>query len=176
MAIEIISTLKPKNNGTFPIAEAKDITVDEKGTRLDDKLTELANNSGGSGGGDGGRTLKALEFTSLESLYDGAITLEDPIFYDIGLNGDEYIPLGLPNAAGGVDNTPIDATRFQVKLVYEGSLIAAQAVIAKGIVTLMFGRMEGEFVSMAILTSFDGTEQEGTIGVENVTKFNLYYF
>lgn len=51
MAIEIISTLKPKNNGTFPIAEAKDITVDENGTRLDAKLTELANNSGGSGGG-----------------------------------------------------------------------------------------------------------------------------
>lgn len=50
MAIEIISTLKPKNNGTFPIAEAKDITVDENGTRLDAKLTELANNAGSGGG------------------------------------------------------------------------------------------------------------------------------
>lgn len=38
MAIEIISTIKPKNNGNFPIVEAKDITVDKNGTRLDDKL------------------------------------------------------------------------------------------------------------------------------------------
>ena len=53
MAIEIISTLKPKNNGTFPIAEAKDIAVDENGTRLDAKLAELANNCGCSGGGCG---------------------------------------------------------------------------------------------------------------------------
>ena len=38
MAIEVISTIKPKNNGDFPVAEAKDVSVDEKGTRLDDKL------------------------------------------------------------------------------------------------------------------------------------------
>lgn len=40
MAIEIISTLKPKNNGTFPIAEAQDISVDDSGTRLDAALSE----------------------------------------------------------------------------------------------------------------------------------------
>lgn len=38
MAIEIISTLKPKNNGNFPIAEAADISVDPNGVRLDEKL------------------------------------------------------------------------------------------------------------------------------------------
>ena len=49
MAIEIISTLKPKNNGTFPIAEAKDIDVN--GKRLDEKLDELSQGGGGTGGG-----------------------------------------------------------------------------------------------------------------------------
>lgn len=38
MAIEIISTLKPKNNGDFPVAEAADVSVDKNGTRLDAKL------------------------------------------------------------------------------------------------------------------------------------------
>lgn len=42
MAIEVISTIKPKNNGSFPIAEADDIAVDENGTRLSAKLKELA--------------------------------------------------------------------------------------------------------------------------------------
>lgn len=42
MAIEIISTLKPKNNGKFPIAEAQDISVDDSGTRLDAALLEAA--------------------------------------------------------------------------------------------------------------------------------------
>lgn len=49
MAIELIATIKPKNNGTFPIAEAEDISVDEKGTRLSEKLKELESSSGGSG-------------------------------------------------------------------------------------------------------------------------------
>ena len=39
MAIEIISTLKPKNNGDFPVAEAKDIDVN--GIRLDDLIENL---------------------------------------------------------------------------------------------------------------------------------------
>lgn len=41
MAIEVISTIKPKNNGTFPIVEAKDISVDENGMRLDEKLATI---------------------------------------------------------------------------------------------------------------------------------------
>lgn len=42
MAIEVIATIKPKNNGDFPIAEADDIAVDENGTRLSAKLKEMA--------------------------------------------------------------------------------------------------------------------------------------
>ena len=38
MAIEVISTIKPKNNGDFPVAEAKDVSVDENGTRLSNRL------------------------------------------------------------------------------------------------------------------------------------------
>lgn len=57
MAIEVIGTLKPKNNGTFPIAEAKDIDVN--GTRLDEKLNEIG--QGGSGGGSGGGIIDVTE-------------------------------------------------------------------------------------------------------------------
>lgn len=59
MAIEIISTLKPKNNGTFPIAEAKDIDVN--GKRLDTKLAELEENAGSGGGGTGGGIIDVAE-------------------------------------------------------------------------------------------------------------------
>ena len=46
MSIEVISTLKPKNNGDFPLMEAHDIVVDESGTRLDEKLKSM--NVGGT--------------------------------------------------------------------------------------------------------------------------------
>lgn len=45
MAIEVISTIKPKNNGDFPIVEAQDVVVDDKGTRLNDKLENMAVNT-----------------------------------------------------------------------------------------------------------------------------------
>ena len=41
--IELIGGLTPKNNGTFPLASAKDIQVDSEGKRLDARLTELGN-------------------------------------------------------------------------------------------------------------------------------------
>lgn len=60
-SIEIISGLKPKNNGDFPLVEAHDIQVREDGTRLDEVLDELKNDSGGSltvvDDGDGNVTL-----------------------------------------------------------------------------------------------------------------------
>jgi hypothetical protein len=41
MAIEVIGTLKPKNNGNFPVAEAMDIGTDKNGTRLNAVLAAL---------------------------------------------------------------------------------------------------------------------------------------
>lgn len=40
-SIELIGGLKPKNNGSFPLMEAKDIQVDPEGTRLDDALNRI---------------------------------------------------------------------------------------------------------------------------------------
>ena len=37
-SIDLISGLRPKNNGDFPLLEAHDVLVDEKGTRLDEKI------------------------------------------------------------------------------------------------------------------------------------------
>lgn len=42
-SIELISGIKPKNNGKFPLVNAKDVQVDASGKRLDEKLTELGN-------------------------------------------------------------------------------------------------------------------------------------
>lgn len=47
-SVDLISGLRPKNNGDFPLMEAHDIVVDESGTRLDEKLEKMG--SGGSGG------------------------------------------------------------------------------------------------------------------------------
>lgn len=49
MAVELIAKIKPKNNGSFALMDAADIEVDDKGTRLDDKLTELAESAGSEG-------------------------------------------------------------------------------------------------------------------------------
>lgn len=76
MAIEIISTLKPKNNGTFPIAEAKDIDVN--GKRLDTKLAELEENAGSGGGGTGGGGDAIIDVSALP--VDGA---NDNAFYRV---------------------------------------------------------------------------------------------
>lgn len=44
MAIELIDTLAPKNNGTFPMVKAQDVDVD--GKRLLEKLKELETAAG----------------------------------------------------------------------------------------------------------------------------------
>ena len=43
-SIELISGIKPKNGGTFPLVNAQDVQVGEDGTRLPvtlDKITEV---------------------------------------------------------------------------------------------------------------------------------------
>lgn len=84
MAIEIISTLKPKNNGTFPIAEAKDITVDENGTRLDAKLTELANNAGSGSGGSYVLELTAESGTLTDEQYNAVVANAPNVVASLG--------------------------------------------------------------------------------------------
>ena len=38
-SIELISGITPKNKGNFPLVNAKDIQVDDEGTRLSDTLS-----------------------------------------------------------------------------------------------------------------------------------------
>lgn len=40
-SIELISGLKPKNNGDFPLVNAPDVQVDEDGTRLPAVLAKI---------------------------------------------------------------------------------------------------------------------------------------
>lgn len=48
MAVSVIGTLEPKNNGNFPVVKAKDVWLDDE-TKLEDKIKELEQSSGGSG-------------------------------------------------------------------------------------------------------------------------------
>lgn len=41
-SIDLVSGIRPKNNGKFPLVNAKDVQVDDDGKRLDTILTELA--------------------------------------------------------------------------------------------------------------------------------------
>ena len=41
--VELAWGLKPKNNGTFPLMEARDILVGSDDLRLDDKLSNIDN-------------------------------------------------------------------------------------------------------------------------------------
>lgn len=56
-SIDLISGLRPKNCGAFPLMEAKDVQTREDGTRLDAelaliwaKIQEIIESGGGSGG------------------------------------------------------------------------------------------------------------------------------
>lgn len=40
-SIELISGLKPKNNGDFPLVNAPDVQVDEDGMRLPEMLAKI---------------------------------------------------------------------------------------------------------------------------------------
>lgn len=40
-SIELISGLKPKNNGNFPLVNAPDVQVDDDGTRLPAALAKI---------------------------------------------------------------------------------------------------------------------------------------
>lgn len=40
-SIELISGLKPKNNGNFPLVNARDVQVNEDGTRLPVMLAKI---------------------------------------------------------------------------------------------------------------------------------------
>lgn len=82
MAIEIISTLKPKNNGTFPIAEACDIDVN--GTRLDEKLESI---------GESGVGIVSIEETGTSGLVDT---------YTITLTNGNTSTFTVTNGADGV--------------------------------------------------------------------------
>lgn len=46
--VELIGGLTPKNNGQFPLVDAKDVQVDDTGKRLDEKLKEITVGGGTS--------------------------------------------------------------------------------------------------------------------------------
>jgi len=50
-SIELISGIKPKNNGEFPLVNARDVQVDDTGKRLDEVLASILANGGGGGNG-----------------------------------------------------------------------------------------------------------------------------
>lgn len=93
MAVEVISTLKPKNNGRFPVAESCDISVDSKGTRLDAKLLDLEMNGGS---GSGGVSITNIRKTGTDGLVDT---------YTIYLSNNNSYTFTVTNGRNGTDGT-----------------------------------------------------------------------
>lgn len=75
-SIDLIGGLRPKNNGTFPLMEAKDIQVDNEGTRLDTALNNIASSV----------ILTLAEYQALES----AGELKENVSYIVTLTQTEY--------------------------------------------------------------------------------------
>lgn len=102
--VELIGGLTPKNNGDFPLMTAKDIQVDDDGTRLDTRLEELS--SGGTSGADGksayevavANGFEGTEAEWLESL-KGADGKDGTDGQD-GENGGHYTPSVKDNGNG----------------------------------------------------------------------------
>lgn len=72
-SIDLISGLRPKNGGAFPLMEAKDIQTREDGTRLDAelaliwaKIQEILESGGG--GGTGGDTPESVTVGDMEAM------------------------------------------------------------------------------------------------------------
>lgn len=70
-SIDLISGLRPKNGGAFPLMEAKDVQTREDGTRLDAelaliwaKIQEIIE----SGGGAGGDTPESVTVGDMEAM------------------------------------------------------------------------------------------------------------
>ena len=105
-SIELISGIKPKNNGTFPLVNARDVQVDDTGKRLDTRLSELAN-SGGGGGSSGADGEDGATFTPsvssegvLSWTNDKGLTNPDPVNIKgaDGAKGDKGDPYTLTEA------------------------------------------------------------------------------
>lgn len=50
MAVNVIGTLEPKNDGNFPVVKAEDVWLDD-GTTVEEKISSLTS-GGGTGGGE----------------------------------------------------------------------------------------------------------------------------
>lgn len=70
-AVQVANTIEPKNNGSFPVAMADRINLND-GTNVQEKIEELERNGGGGTGG-GGTTYKAGE--NIEITSDGTINV-----------------------------------------------------------------------------------------------------
>lgn len=51
MAVNVIGTLEPKNNGNFPVVKAKDVWLEDE-TKLEDKIKALEEKTGDGSGGE----------------------------------------------------------------------------------------------------------------------------
>lgn len=63
-SVDLISGLRPQNNGDFPLMQAHDIVVDESGTRLDEKLKNI----GTSGSGGSGSSVAIIDVNELPTV------------------------------------------------------------------------------------------------------------
>lgn len=189
MAIEVIGTIKPKNNGSFPIVEAKDVSVDENGTRLSEKLSNLGTPSVSTDFSvptfdlaalglvavtlDGTQALLQTDTTEIVSaLEKGTIRFS----LDVAL-GEVVMPFSvIPNiACSSADGV------YMCTAVYElNGKILVTFIVQEGFVVVMasaFGEAQTESVATAIdMSKFDTSGQITETYIDGSTKTTTIEF
>lgn len=167
--IELISKVKPKNNGNFALMDAHDIEVDEQGKRLDEKLAELSSGSGG--GGDYYEKKDAVQIRETMVVAPTFLAYEgnDYTQYQKGKiasgKNEEYYELNLPDKSGTIATTDditgggsgeilsINDTLFPESISFENfnmiTILSAQG--AKPVlITRALGGITGQLCSYAL--------------------------
>lgn len=112
-SIELISGLKPKNDGDFPLVHAHDVQVDEDGTRLDEKLKNM---------GDASLTVDAVKT-------DGGVNI---IITDKNGTKTVFIPNGTIDDGGDDDDDDDDTITHTISVFASNVLTNGATEIVDG--------------------------------------------
>ena len=124
----------------------------------------------------GGRTLKTIEYSSLEEFYNGLVSLENAIFYDLIL--DNRLGLTIEEESGSTSTSYVDSLYLPITITkdLDNTIVVLKYFDFEGVVTMVMANDGGAFMAMFQRVKFDGTSEHGTITTDNVTKFTLTYF
>lgn len=177
-SIDLISGLRQKNNGDFPLLTAHDVQVDENGKRLDEKLAELDETAGvpGKDGKDGTSVTITDISESTESGGSNVVTFSDGKKLTVkngkqgadGKNGTkivytegQYSDVSGTGVVFTYHDIPVSTLEVGDFIVSQGNLYQVNYIVASGYQSSLIVKMQGEDGKDGkdyILTEADKTE------------------